>query len=573
MLQNTALDILKSGKNVFLTGSAGAGKTYVLNQYIAHLQEHGVATAITASTGIAATHINGQTIHSWSGVGIKEIVTQKDLEKIAKKKPLREKIEKARVLIIDEISMLSANTLNNVDTILQFIKINTEPFGGMQVVFCGDFFQLPPVSKNQEPNYKKFAFMSPAWVSAQLHICYLTEQHRQGNDRLARLLNEIRSGEISDSIGETLMENMERSSEKRDFRGIKLFTHNADVDSMNQQEIEKIESEEHFYYAEEEGNYQLIESLRKSVLAPGELILKDGAQVMFVKNNYEQGYLNGTMGTIIGFDTEGFPMVMTTDDVLITAKPTDWSVHNERGQVAASYKQIPLRLAWAITVHKSQGMTLDEAEINLSKTFEPGQGYVALSRVRSWEGLHLMGCNHQALMLDPLAMKADARFQELSAENEALFDRQSQEQLQKMHEQWILKSGGTLDKALREANKARLGQKVKQLPKVSTYDQTKKLLEEGLNIAEIAKAREMSTDTILSHLTKLKEEDPTLALDQCRPDPEILEEIELALQVLKEIDDPEDLDAKGNIKLKVLYEQLEGEVSYETLKQALLFRQ
>lgn len=570
MLQETALNILKSGKNVFLTGSAGAGKTYVLNQYIQYLRERGVATAITASTGIAATHISGQTIHSWSGVGIKDEITPADLEKLAKKKPLRDQIESTQVLIIDEISMLSGKTLSNINQILQFFKVSFEAFGGIQVIFCGDFFQLPPVSKNREPNYKKFAFMDPSWVDSKLHICYLTEQHRQSGDQLSELLNEIRSGEVSESMGEMLRENMEESATK-DFPAIKLFTHNADVDNVNIKELKKLETEENNFYGETEGNAQLANAMKKSVLAPEELCLKEGAQVIFVKNNYEMGYLNGTMGTITGFSTDLFPIVTTLDGNEIIAKQTDWSVYDESGQVVAAYKQIPLRLAWAITVHKSQGMTLDEAEIDLSKTFEPGQGYVALSRVRSWEGLHLKGCNHQALILDELAMKADKRFQELSDINEGNFQDQNQETLEQMWKQFIIKSGGTTDPVLIEDIKSKLGKPKKVLPKVSTYDQTKKLVEMGKTLEEIIETRGISENTIINHLIQLKKDHPDLNLDLYKPAPEVLEEIQLAEQVLREINDPEDFDQKGLIKLKVLFEQLEEEYSYDDIKHARIF--
>jgi len=213
MLQATALKILKAGQNVFLTGSAGAGKTYLLNQYIAYLREHGITVAVTASTGIAATHIGGQTIHSWCGLGIKDFITQQDLEKIAKRKPVRDRLQKVQVLVIDEISMLSKDNLAGVNQILQYFKQSNAAFGGIQVIFCGDFFQLPPVSKERRPSFERLAFMSPAWVEAQLQICYLTEQFRAGDSDLINVLNEIRSGDFSDSSQDLLWEKLEQSAE------------------------------------------------------------------------------------------------------------------------------------------------------------------------------------------------------------------------------------------------------------------------------------------------------------------------------------------------------------------------
>lgn len=179
MQQSTALDILKSGENVFLTGSAGTGKTYVLNEYIQYLKERNVPVAVTASTGIAATHINGQTIHSWSGLGIKDEIHEEDLVKISKRKKVRTRLENTQVLIIDEISMLSGKLLTCIDQTLRYFKISPEPFGGVQIVLCGDFFQLPPVSRDIMSSSERFAFMAPIWVQADLTICYLTTQYRQ----------------------------------------------------------------------------------------------------------------------------------------------------------------------------------------------------------------------------------------------------------------------------------------------------------------------------------------------------------------------------------------------------------
>ncbi len=442
MLQSTALSVLKTGVNVFLTGSAGAGKTYVLNQYIEYLKANGVPLAITASTGIAATHINGQTIHSWSGLGIKDELTDKDLDKIAKRKVVRERLEKVEVLIIDEVSMLSLQNLECINQILQFFKINRKPFGGIQVILCGDFFQLPPVTRERIPNWQKFAFMAPVWVEAEMKVCYLTEQYRQDDFGLLTLLNEIRSGEVSDSSQDLLMEKLEDSQHRQDEQSIKLFTHNADVEAVNLEMLANLEGKTEHYYAYLDGDDSLVESLRKSVLAPEHLKLKEGAQVIFVKNNFELGYLNGTLGTIIGFNTDGWPVVEDLDGHEILAKPEDWSIVNEYHQPVATYSQVPLRLAWAITVHKSQGMTLDAAVIDLSKTFEPGQGYVALSRVKTWGGLTLKGCNDRALQMDPLVRKADERFQELSTDNERGYLALDAKVLEELQTTFITRVGG-----------------------------------------------------------------------------------------------------------------------------------
>src|SRR4029079_6580005 len=182
MQQNEAFNLLKMGKNIFLTGAAGAGKTFLLNQYINYLKEHNVAVAITASTGIAATHLQGTTIHSWSGIGVKDNITTKDLEKLPDR--IKRNYKKTKVLIIDEISMLHKHQLDMVDTIARHIRNSDQPFGGIQVILCGDFFQLPPVSSSSFTEDIRFAFESPVWKSGNFNVCYLQEQHRQGNDML-----------------------------------------------------------------------------------------------------------------------------------------------------------------------------------------------------------------------------------------------------------------------------------------------------------------------------------------------------------------------------------------------------
>lgn len=568
MLQQTALNILKSGKNVFLTGSAGTGKTYLLNQYIKLLRQHQVPLAITASTGIAATHIGGQTIHSWSGLGIKDSITKRDLEKIRKRSAVKKRLRNVKVLIIDEISMLSGQNIENINLILQHFKENFLPFGGIQVIFSGDFFQLPPVSRERLPNYEKFAFMAPIWRQLNLHICYLTEQFRQSDDDLANFLNEIRSGEVSDSGFDQLRECLERSQEPADF-STKLFTHNADVDAINAQELDKLEARQEKFWATTSGSQTLVDALKKSILAPEILTLKEGAQVMFVKNNVEGLYMNGTLGTITGFSNEGWPVVTTQQNKKIVARPDEWTVHNEFGKPLATFKQIPLRLAWAITVHKSQGMTLDQAEMNLSKTFESGQGYVALSRVKSWSGLRVTGCNQTALQLDPLALKADQRFQELSQEIEESVLMQSEQETKDLFQKFIRKSGGSLTPISLENESFKIIPEKKD--KRSTYEKTKELITAGKTLPEIVQKRGISEDTIIEHLHKLTAADPDLDLSAMKPKARVLKEIEMGFRLVHQRGNKDDFDQLGRVRLRPVFDVLEEKYFYRDLKIARLF--
>ena len=410
MNQTQALKILKSKQNIFLTGSAGTGKTFLLNQFIEYLKKEKIRVSVTASTGIAATHLGGRTIHSWSGMGIENKLDDKQIRKLLRDEKLRDKIRNAEVLIIDEISMLDAKRLDLLNKICQVARGPFLSFGGLQVVMCGDFFQLPPV--NRENGKVKFAYESYAWEEAKIKVCYLDQQYRQNDLEFVDILNKIRENKASEDVLNKL--------ETRLFKKIdcsieptKLYTHNVDVDEINNSELAKICEKKMIYRMDSKGPEKIVLFLKKNCLAPEELNLKLGAVVMFVKNNFREGYVNGTLGKVVGFDKSNLPIVEIKSEKKITATPVSWELE-EKGKVIAEIRQIPLRLAWAITVHKSQGMSLDAAEIDLSKSFERGMGYVALSRVRRLDGIKLMGINQMALEVNQEVIRKDKEFKKLS---------------------------------------------------------------------------------------------------------------------------------------------------------------
>ena len=441
MTQEQALSILKTGANVFLTGEPGSGKTYTINRYIAWLRERGVEPAITASTGIAATHVGGMTIHAWSGIGIKRDLTDWDLEALTEREPLVRRVRNTQVLIIDEVSMLDAHLLTMVDRAVRTLRGNERPFGGLQVIFVGDFFQLPPISKN-EPGLIKtaahFAFESPAWEEANPLYCYLSEQHRQEDDIFLELLANLRAGTLGPRHKEALRA---RATAKAAGPHTRLYPHNADVDRINDEELSRLDAPAKVYAMRSEGAKALVEGLKRGCLSPETLALKAGASVMFTRNNFEHGYVNGTLGVVESFAQSGFPNIRTRGGRLIEASPEEWCI-DDRARTLAKIVQVPLRLAWAITVHKSQGMSLDSAVMDLSQAFEYGQGYVALSRVRTLGGLYLSGFNERSLQVHPAIQKQDARFRGASVAAREAFAGMPAVELAGLHTKFVAAIGG-----------------------------------------------------------------------------------------------------------------------------------
>jgi ATP-dependent DNA helicase PIF1 len=425
MTQDEALALLKTGASIFLTGQPGSGKTHTVNRYLRELARSGIDYAYTASTGIAATHGHGITIHAWSGIGVRDTLNRRDLEVLAANRRLAGRIEKASVLIIDEISMLPAQSLTLVDTVCRHVRGTAAPFGGLQVVLVGDFFQLPPVTRRRtEPGMldfadgddgfgAAFAHASSAWRDLDPLVCYLSEQHRQEDQPFLEVLDAIRANACTGAHREQLAARMV-GRDQLPARRTRLFTHNASVDEINQQQLAKLDGETHSFAMTGKGPKTSIEALKRGCLSPDSLALKRDAIVMFTKNDPAGRYVNGTLGLVEDFDPEtGAPVVRTGRGKQIVAEPVTWKIE-ENGKEHASVTQVPLRLAWAITVHKSQGMSLDAAVIDLSRAFEYGQGYVALSRLRKLSGLYLLGLNDRALQVHPQAIEKDAEFRAAS---------------------------------------------------------------------------------------------------------------------------------------------------------------
>lgn len=408
MNQDLALEVMLSGESVLLTGPAGAGKTHVLNRFIKLAKSAGKLVSVTATTGLAATHIGGNTIHSWAGIGIHDSLPNNFADHMAKGR--REIIEKTDVLIIDEISMLHDFRLDMVDEVCRSVRKKDEPFGGIQVILSGDFFQLPPVNRG-DSRAGTFVVGSAVWQELDPVVCYLAEQHRQDDEALLEILNALRSGDIRRHHAQQLLDRIDIEPPE-DTVLTELHTVNIDVDRINETHLDRLDGDELIYTQTTTGSANYVETLQRSVLAPSNLRLKKGAYVMAVKNSLDRKYANGSLGVVSEFEpvTE-YPIVEFLNGRTVVMSPETWELR-DGDKKRASISQIPLRLAWAITVHKSQGMTLDAARIDLRKAFVEGMGYVALSRVKNLSNLYLTGINQMALRASEEARQIDASLQD-----------------------------------------------------------------------------------------------------------------------------------------------------------------
>ena len=508
------------------------------------------------------------TIHSWSGIGIKKELTPADFGRVISLRRASARVKKAKVLIIDEISMLDGKTLNLVDTVCQAVKRSPESFGGMQVVFVGDFFQLPPVRREDDEPYK-FAFESEAWSEANPNVCYLTEQYRQSDLKFLNVLSAIRSGQVSQEHRLYLDKCLVEANLLRIKNVTKFFPHNEDVNRINSQELEKLPGKSKTFNMVGRGRDNLVEQLKRGCLSPEKLELKKGAIVMFTKNNLQRGFVNGTIGTVESFDQyedEGYPIVRTRQGRKLTVEPMEWMVE-ENGAVLAKVIQVPLRLAWAMTIHKSQGVTLDEAFMDLNGAFVEGQGYVALSRVRTLAGLHLAGYNDKALTVHPVVLQQDHIFRQLSDTSESTNTNLTEEKLSQMHKDFVVNLGGHIQSQNKPEKNGTESNENEYIScsgdnKERRWNKSLELICEGKTIAEVSRLRGRTEETIIKHLEDLK------ALGQLPMDKIMHLKTEAGDGAMNEIQDA--FRQFGVEKLRPIYDYFEGRHSYISIRLARL---
>ena len=390
--QTLFIDEFFKGSNICLTGSAGVGKSFVVSKIKRYFDENELPVGISALTGCAAINIGGATLHSWAGIGLGDGPNSDILMNVNRNKKARNRILSVKTLLIDEISMAKGELLDKIDYVFKAVRRNNNPFGGIQMIVIGDFYQLPPIFKNQEEG--KLAFESISWIKANFKIIELTEIVRQKEDKdFADFLNKLRKGNVENI--KILNECIDRKFDENK-KPVKLYCKNIDVDRENKIKLEQISSERKVFNTIDFGEKHHIEFFDKNCPAPKILELKRGAQVMLLKNlDVENGYCNGSIGIVTSFTNSGVEVNFQYGKILVERE--SWEIKEQVlnsenklvSRVVAERLQIPLKLAWATTVHKAQGATLDCAEVDVSDAFAFGQIYCALSRVKNIKGLSI----------------------------------------------------------------------------------------------------------------------------------------------------------------------------------------
>jgi ATP-dependent DNA helicase PIF1 len=382
----------RASRNCFLTGMAGTGKSTLLREFIAECPRR---VNITAPTGVAALNVGGMTIHRFCGMllGPRPGQTNEDYFAVLRRDTRKSilagfnRVRRCEVLVVDEISMLPGRQLEFVEFLFRRLRGRDEPFGGCQVIATGDFLQLPPVRTSDAEPYD-WAFASPAWEAAEFKTITLDIVRRQDEPQFVRALAEFRIGKV---WGETARLLQSRVINFPSGNLTRLYTHNVQVDKWNDFQLAGLPGEESVLEAEQTGPEHQREFLGKNLLTPATLRLKPGALVSFTVNRAVPGsqqplFVNGQIGTVESLGT-GTVSVRTQSGGAIDVEPFTWR-YDAQDADSASFTQFPLRLAWAMTIHKSQGLTLDAAYLDIRAAREPGQAYVAVSRVRTLAGLH-----------------------------------------------------------------------------------------------------------------------------------------------------------------------------------------
>jgi ATP-dependent DNA helicase PIF1 len=390
--------VAENCQNIFITSPAGCGKSYLIKTIYSELQQT-KNVALTSLTGVSANILGGQTLHSYLGIGLGTASFKKLLDRLEKSVFIKNRWRRLHLLIVDEVSMLNVELLEKLEALARTIRKCDLPFGGIQLVFSGDFLQLPTVKSH------KFCFESPVWDRCIDEVVLLSQIIRQKDETFARILNKIRVGDIDDEC-KTILES--RAVPYLDQNGIiptMLYPTNAKVDAANSKYYDRLKGDEYRYNIVYTWFKKVIdrEKYERDMRFQYELSLKVGAQVMYLVNNPGLGLVNGSRGVVKSF-ADGKPVVLFLNGKLIPIGMETLTIE-EGDDLIMSYSQIPLKLAWSSTIHKMQGCTIDLVRISFRNIFEYGQFYVAVSRCTTLDGLYLRHLDWNLVKTHPKAME------------------------------------------------------------------------------------------------------------------------------------------------------------------------
>ncbi len=525
--QAKAIEVLKCQGNVFLTGAAGTGKSFLLNHYLADKNTEDFP--IVASTGAAAVLVGGRTFHSFFGLGIMEGGLRETIARAVRNRKLAYRINRAACVIIDEVSMLSGASICAAEAIAREIRQSQEPWGGLRIIAVGDFAQLPPIARDGAP--KDWAFTHETWTQSAFSPALLSTVMRTSDIEFLKILNFIRVGTVNQEVADFLNAHMDVTEDLSD--ATRLFPHRAQAEKFNLFRLEQIDGPTHSFATQYEGEDRYIDATRKAVPIPDVLQLKRGALVMMRRNDPtgKMRFVNGSLAHVRSIREDEISVELLDGDV-IDLKQEGFNYLDGDGKEVACAYNFPVTLAWATTIHKAQGASLDRMVVNLDHLWEPGQAYVALSRVRSSAGLTIERWNPSSIRAEPLVTK--------------FYD-------------------GLAEEAARYVPRALFQPKVVaaiEIPKKPKSGGVKKgraalifrSLEAKMPLRDILKATDLSYGTVLDYIDKFVEQ-------------KICPSLEYLVGSIDEADEIRDRFSElGFERLKPVYEALEQTVDYETLK-------
>ena len=400
--QSLAIEVLAGTDNVFVTGGAGTGKSYLMRKFLHRLDPS--TFPVLASTGAAAVLVGGRTFHSFFGLGIMEGGLAATLERVRSNRRVARRLKKLRGVVIDEVSMIPGEALDAAELICQITRDDPRPWGGIKVIAVGDFAQLPPVSRNSR--VRDWAFKSASWERSQFRPVVLKEMMRTRDESFSKLLNEVREGHVSDELRNLLewRSFIPTSDFEDDFEGTVMFSRREDVQRVNLSKLATLKGQSQTYETEFVGEERYVTSLRANAPVPPVIELKEGALIMLRQNDPKGRWVNGSLGHIKSLSKHELEIRLLGGNHIELEK-SRFTMLDAEGNEVASAKNFPVNLAYAVTIHKSQGATLDKVVVNLANLWEPGQAYVALSRVRSSEDLRVAAWQESSIIADPQVKK------------------------------------------------------------------------------------------------------------------------------------------------------------------------